>query len=108
MILKGEGLEAENMKFGSTLSSDAFPSHEFDFMLSNPPYGKSWKTDLERMRATTDISEPRNQNKKNSDPEFSLITRSSDGQKVFLANMLRKMKTASPLGSSIAEVHNGW
>jgi len=47
LILKGEGAEAENMKFGSTLSADAFPSREFDFMLSNPPYGKSWKTDLE-------------------------------------------------------------
>ena len=31
------------------LAIDAFPSREFDFMLSNPPYGKSWKSDLERM-----------------------------------------------------------
>ncbi|HMP08692.1 MAG TPA: class I SAM-dependent DNA methyltransferase, partial [Lacipirellulaceae bacterium] len=49
LLLKGEGEEAENFKNGSTLSQDAFPSREFDFMLSNPPYGKSWKTDLERM-----------------------------------------------------------
>ena len=107
MILKGEGLEAENMKFGSTLSSDAFPSHEFDFMLSNPPYGKSWKTDLERMGGKKDIRDPRFLIEHGGDPEFSLITRSSDGQMVFLANMLSKMKTASPLGSRIAEVHNG-
>lgn len=107
LILKGEGLEAENMKFGSTLSSDAFPSHEFDFMLSNPPYGKSWKTDLERMGGKKDIRDSRFLIEHDGNPEFSLITRSSDGQMVFLANMLSKMKTASPLGSRIAEVHNG-
>jgi len=107
LILKGEGLEAENMKFGSTLSSDAFPSHEFDFMLSNPPYGKSWKTDLERMGGKKDIRDPRFLIDHGGDPEFSLVTRSSDGQMMFLANMLSKMKTASPLGSRIAEVHNG-
>ena len=55
LLLKGEGAEAENMKYGSTLSSDAFPSQEFDFMLSNPPYGKSWKTDLERLGGKGDI-----------------------------------------------------
>lgn len=49
LLLKGEGEEAENFRLGSTLSQDGFPSREFDFMLSNPPYGKSWKTDLERM-----------------------------------------------------------
>ena len=59
LLLKGEGQEAENMKFGSTLSTDAFPTHEFDFMLSNPPYGKSWKTDLERMGGKGDIRDPR-------------------------------------------------
>ena len=41
------------------------------------------------------------------DPEYSLITRSSDGQLLFLANMLSKMKHGTPLGSRIAEVHNG-
>lgn len=107
LILKGEGLEAENMKFGSTLSSDAFPSHEFDFMLSNPPYGKSWKTDLERMGGKKDVRDLRFLIEHGGDPEFSLITRSSDGQMVFLANMISKIKRASPLGSRIAEVHNG-
>jgi len=87
LILKGEGVEAENMKFGSTLSSDAFPSGEFDFMLSNPPYGKSWKTDLERMGGKKEIRDSRFVIEHGGDPEFSLITRSSDGQMVFLANM---------------------
>lgn len=40
-------------------------------------------------------------------PELSLITRSSDGQLIFLANMLSKMKPNTELGSRIAEVHNG-
>ncbi|WP_339862557.1 class I SAM-dependent DNA methyltransferase [Thalassospira alkalitolerans] len=107
LILKGEGAEAENMKYGSTLSGDAFPSREFDFMLSNPPYGKSWKSDLDRMGGKKDITDPRFVIEHSGDPEYSLITRSSDGQMVFLANMLSKMKKGSKVGSRIAEVHNG-
>ncbi len=107
LILKGEGAEAENMKYGSTLSSDAFPSGEFDFMLSNPPYGKSWKSDLDRLGGKKDIADPRFVIEHGGDPEYSLITRSSDGQMVFLANMLSKMKKATKVGSRIAEVHNG-
>jgi len=49
LLLKGEGTEAENFYLGSVLSQDGFPAREFDFMLSNPPYGKSWKTDLDRL-----------------------------------------------------------
>ena len=56
-ILKGEGVEADNMQYGSTLSNDAFPALEFDFMLSNPPYGKSWKADLERLGGRSGVSE---------------------------------------------------
>src|SRR5437899_2798853 len=80
LLLKGEGAEAENMKYGSTLSSDAFPSHEFDFMLSNPPYGKSWKSDLERLGGKGDIKDPRFVTQYAGDPEYKMITRSSDGQ----------------------------
>ena len=107
LILKGEGIEADNVQYGSTLSSDAFPAREFDFMLSNPPYGKSWKTDLERMGGKSGIKDPRFVVEHAGDPELSLITRSSDGQMMFLANMLSKMKHDTPLGSRIAEVHNG-
>jgi type I restriction enzyme M protein len=107
LLLKGEGEEAENFANGSTLSQDAFPSREFDFMLSNPPYGKSWKTDLERMGGKTDIQDQRFVVEHAGDPEFSLITRSNDGQLMFLVNKLSKMKRDTPLGSRIAEVHNG-
>lgn len=107
LLLKGEGAEAENMKYGSTLSSDAFPAHEFDFMLSNPPYGKSWKTDLERLGGKGDIKDPRFVTQYAGDPEYTMITRSSDGQLMFLVNKLSKMKHATKFGSRIAEVHNG-
>ena len=107
LILKGEGVEADNIQYGSTLSGDAFPGREFDFMLSNPPYGKSWKSDLERMGGKAGMQDPRFVVEHDGDPDFSLVTRSSDGQMMFLANMVSKMKRDSALGSRIAEVHNG-
>ena len=110
LMLKGEGHSADNIVGGpehSTLSNDAFPSRTFDFMLSNPPYGKSWKTDLERMGGKKDMRDPRFLIEHSDDPEYSLVTRSSDGQMLFLANKLSKMKQDTPLGSRIAEVHNG-
>ena len=110
LLLKGEGEAADNIVGGpehSTLSNDAFPSREFDFMLSNPPYGKSWKSDLERMGGKKDMRDPRFVIEHAGDPEYSLVTRSSDGQMLFLANKLSKMKQDTPLGSRIAEVHNG-
>ncbi len=107
LLLKGEGAEAQNMKYGSTLSDDGFPSQEFDFMLSNPPYGKSWKSDLERLGGKSDIRDPRFVTQHGDDPEYKMITRSSDGQLMFLVNKLTKMKENTRLGSRIAEVHNG-
>jgi type I restriction enzyme M protein len=110
LLLKGEGDAADNIVGGpehSTLSNDAFPGREFDFMLANPPYGKSWKSDLERMGGKKDMRDPRFLIEHADDPEYSLVTRSSDGQMLFLANMLSKMKQGTTLGSRIAEVHNG-
>ena len=110
LLLKGEGEAADNIVGGpehSTLANDAFPSREFDFMLSNPPYGKSWKTDLERMGGKKDMRDPRFVIEHGGNGEYSLVTRSSDGQMLFLANKLSKMKQHTALGSRIAEVHNG-
>lgn len=107
LLLKGEGEEAENFRLGSTLSQDGLAGKEFDFMLSNPPYGKSWKMDLERMGGKGDMLDPRFIVSLGGDPEVNLTTRSSDGQLMFLVNKLAKMKHRSPLGSRIAEVHNG-
>ncbi len=109
MLLKGEGESADHIVGGaewSTLSHDAFPAQEFDFMLSNPPYGKSWKKDLEAMGGKDGMRDPRFKVMHQGD-ELSLVTRSSDGQMLFLANMASKMNGRSALGSRIAEVHNG-
>lgn len=110
LLLKGEGDAADNIVGGpehSTLSNDAFPGREFDFMLSNPPYGKSWKSDAERMGGKGGITDPRFLIEHAGDPEYSLMTRSSDGQMLFMANLLSKMKKDTGLGSRIATVHNG-
>jgi type I restriction enzyme M protein len=109
MLLKGEGENADHIVGGaewSTLSHDAFPAQEFDFMLANPPYGKSWKKDLESMGGKDGMRDPRFKVTHRGE-ELSLVTRSSDGQMLFLANMASKMNDKSALGSRIAEVHNG-
>ena len=109
MLLKGEGDNAEFMVGGaewSTLVHDAFPAQEFDFMLSNPPYGKSWKKDLEALGGKDGMRDLRFK-VQHGGQELSLVTRSSDGQMLFLANMVSKMNHKTPLGSRIAEVHNG-
>ncbi len=109
MLLKGEGESADHIVGGaewSTLAHDAFPAQEFDFMLANPPYGKSWKKDLETMGGKDGMRDPRFKVMHQSE-ELSLVTRSSDGQMLFLANMASKMNPKSALGSRIAEVHNG-
>ena len=110
LLLKGEKGADDNIVGGpehSTLSNDAFRGRTFDFMLSNPPYGKSWKTDQDRMGGRNGMTDPRFVIQHAGDPEYSLVTRSSDGQLLFLANMLSKMKEDTPLGSRVTEVHNG-
>jgi type I restriction enzyme M protein len=110
LLLSGEGDDADNIVGGpeySTLSNDAFMGRKFDFMLSNPPYGKSWKADLERMGGKSGLTDGRFIIDHAGDPAYSLLTRSNDGQMLFLANLLSKMKSDTPLGSRIAEVHSG-
>lgn len=111
LLIKGEGEEADNIIFGSTLSSDGFPSRDFHFMLANPPYGKSWKTDLDRLCGGNkkDMTDPRFVVEHDGNAEFNLVTRSNDGQLMFLVNMLSKMKKPqdAPFGSRVATVHNG-
>ena len=110
LLLSGDGAQADNIRGGteySTLSNDAFAGQTFDFMLSNPPYGKSWKVDLERMGGKAGLNDPRFVVNHGDDPSFSFVPRSSDGQMLFLANMVSKMKTTTALGSRIAEIHSG-
>lgn len=107
LLIKGEGEEAENIYYGSTISNDGLATKEFDFMLSNPPYGKTWKTDEEKLGGKKGITDPRFVISFKDEPEYKMLPRVSDGQMLFLANNIAKMKQNTKLGSRIAEVHNG-
>jgi type I restriction enzyme M protein len=102
MLIKGE--KSENIAYGSTLSKDGFPHLHFDFMLSNPPYGKTWKIDEDAI--VDDRGKKGKENIKDSRFEIGLPS-ISDGQLLFLMNMVSKMKHNTELGSRIATVHNG-
>lgn len=112
MLLKGQGRDASNIYFGSTISNDQLSGKEFDFMLSNPPYGKNWKTDLEKIGQGTDkdlkknIIDNRFVTSHEEESDFRMIPDVSDGQLLFLLNNISKMKNTE-MGSRIVEVHNG-
>lgn len=107
MLLKGDGDQAEHISYGSTLSLDGNATRQFDFMLSNPPYGKSWKTDAEKMGGKKEILDSRFNAYLDGGEQLTMIPRTSDGQLLFLLNNVAKMKKDTLLGSRIAEVHNG-
>lgn len=107
LLLKGDGEQAEHISFGSTLSADGNPTRQFDFMLSNPPYGKSWKTDADKMGGKKEILDSRFNVYLEEGEVLQMLPRSSDGQLLFLPNNVAKMKKDTALGSRIAEVHNG-
>ena len=98
---------------GSTLSHNEFSGKTFDFMLSNPPYGKSWSSEQKNIRDSDGVIDNRFRvnltdywgNKSTQDA----TPRSSDGQLLFLLEMISKMKSLkhNPAGSRIASVHNG-
>jgi type I restriction enzyme M protein len=111
MMIKGNN--PENIRVGSTLSTDEFAGTAFDFMLSNPPYGKSWASEQKYIKDGKDVIDARFQirlkNYWGIEEEADAIPRSSDGQLLFLMEMVSKMKplSQSPTGTRIASVHNG-
>ncbi len=111
MMIKGDN--PENIKVGSTLSTDEFAGKRFDFMLSNPPYGKSWASEVKYIKDGNDVIDPRFrvelEDYRGERGEVDATPRSSDGQLLFLMEMVSKMKSTadSPLGSRVASVHNG-
>lgn len=109
MLVKGEGEQANNIRFGSTISDDKFAREEFDFMLSNPPFGTSWKSELKAWGdiKKDDITDARFIVDYDGDPEYTLVPDIGDPQMLFLANNVSKMKTSTELGSRIVEVHSG-
>ncbi len=111
MMIKGD--DPENIRKSSTIGTDEFAGTQFDFMLSNPPYGKSWKSDMKYVKDGNDVIDPRfiidlNDYWNNAEEEDA-IPRSSDGQLLFLMEMVDKMKPLdkSPRGSRVASIHNG-
>ena len=111
MMIKGN--DPENIRVGSTLSTDEFAGKTFDFMLSNPPYGKSWASEQKYIKDGKEVIDSRFKIKLRDYwgqvEEADATPRSSDGQLLFLMEMVNKMKplSQSPLGSRIASVHNG-
>ena len=111
MMIKGNN--PEYIRVGSTLSTDEFSATRFDFMLSNPPYGKSWSSEAKYIKDGKDVIDPRFQvdlaDYWGRRQVLDATPRSSDGQLLFLMEMVNKMKPVgtSPLGSRIASIHNG-
>lgn len=111
MMIKGN--DPQNIRVGSTLSTDEFAGMNFNFMLSNPPYGKSWSNDVKYIKESKDIIDPRFQftlkDYWGNEFQTDKTPRTSDGQLLFLVEMVDKMKPLdqSPQGSRIASVHNG-
>ena len=111
MLIKGDGDQAENIFFGSTISNDGFAGKTFDFMISNPPFGTPWKTDLTALGLTKKekhkMTDTRFKLNYDGDPDYSVLPNIGDPQMLFLANNIAKMKSGTELGSRIIEVHNG-
>lgn len=111
MMIKGN--DPENIRVGSTLSTDEFAGMKFDFMLSNPPYGKSWNSEVKYIKDGNNIIDPRFEIELKdywgTKETVAATPRTSDGQLLFLMEMVDKMKSvgAGGLGSRIASVHNG-
>ncbi len=94
-----DGRDAENIKFGSTLSKDQHADKHFDYLLTNPPFGKEWKMDQVAVEAEAE---------RGYAGRFGAGTpRISDGQLLFLQHMLARMKDRDAGGSRVAIVMNG-
>ena len=112
LLIKGGDTSTGEVYYGSTLSNDGARGKHFDFMLSNPPYGKTWKNDLNILGAGVDkdpkknIVDSRFVRSYKEQNDYRMIPDVSDGQLLFLLNNISKMKD-TPLGSRIVEVHNG-
>ena len=108
-----KGGDQDNIALGSTLSNDKFNDEikTFDFMLSNPPFGTSWKAELKANNwieyTKKDAIKDRRFVINYDGDEFSMLPDIGDQQMLFLANNVSKMKNTTQLGSRIVEVHNG-
>lgn len=94
-----DGRDAEEIKFGTTLSNDRHAGHAFDYLIANPPYGKDWKMDADAVKA---------EHEKGAAGRFVPgLPRISDGQLLFLLHMLAHMQRPDRGGSRVAIIMNG-
>lgn len=97
MLIKGNN--ADYIKDGNTLSDDQFEGHTFDYIISNPPFGREWKNEKTKVEAEA---------KRGFAGRFGAgFPATSDGQMLFLMTAISKMKDISQGGSRIAIIHNG-
>ncbi len=94
-----DGRDAEHILYGSTLSNDQHESITFNYLITNPPYGKDWKMDQEAVKT---------EHERGSAGRFGAgLPRISDGQLLFLQHMLFHMEPISEGGSRVAIIMNG-
>jgi len=94
-----DGRDAENIAYGSTLSNDRHEGRAFDYLITNPPYGKDWKMDEEAVKA---------EHERGDAGRFGAgLPRISDGQLLFLQHLLSHMRDPSEGGSRVAIIMNG-
>ena len=97
MLIKGN--KADFIKDGNTLSDDQFKGQTFDYILSNPPFGREWKNEKSKIEEEAKLG---------FGGRFGAgLPATSDGQMLFLMTAISKMKDISQGGSRIAIIHNG-
>lgn len=97
MLIKGN--DANFIKDGNTLSDDQFEGQKFDYIISNPPFGREWKNEKTKVEAEA---------KRGFAGRFGAgVPAVSDGQMLFLLTAISRMKEPSDGGSRIAIIHNG-
>ena len=111
LIIKG--VDPSGMHLGNTITENNFADKSFGYMLTNPPYGKSWKTDKEKIYHDKALLDHRFElsltNFAGEEEVLDSTPRTSDGQLLFILEEVDKMKPLEyqPQGSRVASIHNG-
>lgn len=99
MLIKGENDSL--IRSGNTLSDDQFPKQTFNYIISNPPFGREWKKEKASVEKEAKLT------RENGGRFFMGLPAIGDSQMLFLSNAVAKMKPVEEGGSRVAIVHNG-
>lgn len=99
MLIKGENDSL--IRSGNTLSDDQFPNQTFNYIISNPPFGREWKKEKASVEKEVKLT------RENGGRFFMGLPAIGDSQMLFLSNAVAKMKPVEEGGSRVAIVHNG-